>query len=137
MKQDKIEKLIVAILLVLYIFFGTNTPRLVAMSINYGFGIVILAAFCWYLYKYSGKYLAILGAVASIVLIYRSVYGYYPIPSQSTRDAQMASYNSFDYTLEEQIVKEMLPNSQFNVTPSSFGYGFKPQVESSHDASPI
>ena len=137
MNKTKIEKIILAVLLVVYILFGTNTPRLVSMSINNGFGVLILAGFCWYLYKYSGRNLAILGAIASIVLIYRAMNDYYPIPSQSTRDAQMASYNSFDYTLEEQIVKQMLPNSQFNVVPSSFGYGFKPQMEPSHDASPI
>jgi hypothetical protein len=137
MNQKKVEQAVLASLLVLYILFGTSTPPLLVSLVNSGVGVVLLLAFCWYLQKYSSKSLAILGAVASIVLIYRSWHHNYPQPSQSTKDAQFASYNHFPYTLEQEMVKEMLPNSDFYVNPHTFGYSFRPKMDNTHHASPV
>lgn len=137
MNQKKVEQVVLAILLVLYILFGANTPPMVVSIVNSGVGVVLLLAFCWYLQKYSGRPLAILGAIASLVLIYRSWYYNYPQPSQATKDAQFASFNHFPYTLEQEIVKEMLPSSQFYETPQSFGYSFRPKNDNTHHASPV
>jgi hypothetical protein len=137
MNQKKVEKAVLAILLVVYILFGTRTPPLLVSIVNSGVGVVLLLAFCWYLQKYVGSPLAILGAVASLVLIYRSWYYNYPQPSQATKDAQFAAYNHFPYTLEQEIVKEMLPNSQFYASPHTFGYSFRPKMDNIHHAATV
>lgn len=137
MNQKKVEQAVLAILLVVYILFGTSTPPLLVSFVNSGVGVVLLLAFCWYLQKYAGKSLAILGAVASIVLIYRSWYNNYPQPSQATKDAQFAAFNHFPYTLEQEMVKEMLPNSEFYASPHTFGYSFRPKMDNTHHASSV
>jgi hypothetical protein len=135
--NQKVEQSVLAILLVVYIIFGTRTPPLLVAIVNSGIGVVLLLAFCWYLQKYSGTPLAVLGGIASLVLIYRSWYYNYPQPSQATKDAQFAAYNHFPYTLEQQMVKEMLPSSQFYATPHTFGYSFRPKMDNTHHASPV
>jgi hypothetical protein len=137
MNEKKVEQIVLAVLLVAYILFGSRTPPLIITLINSGVGVVLLIAFCWYLQKYTGTPLAILGGVASLVLIYRAWYHNAPQPSQATKDAQFADYNHFPYTLEQEIVKEMLPTSDFYTTPQTFGYSFRPKMDSTHHASPI
>jgi hypothetical protein len=137
MNQKKVEQAVLAILLVVYILFGTRTPPLLVSIVNSGVGVVVLLAFCWYLQKYVGTPLAVLGGVASLVLIYRSWYYNYPQPSQATKDAQFAAYNHFPYTLEQEMVKEMLPSSQFYNTPHTFGYSFRPKMDNTHHAATI
>jgi len=137
MNQKNVEQMVLAILLVAYILFGTRTPRLIVQIVNSGVGVVLLLAFCWYLQKYNGTYLAVLGAIASIFLIYRSWTYNYPQPSQQTKDAQFAAYNHTPYTLEQEMVKIMLPASDFYTSPSSFGYSFRPKMVNTHHASPV
>jgi hypothetical protein len=137
MNQKKVEQTVLAILLVAYILFGTRTPLLLVKLVNSGVGVVILIAFCWYLQKYSGTPLALLGGVASLVLLYRAWYYNYPQPSQATKDAQFAAFNHFPYTLEQEIIKEMLPSSQFYDRPQTFGYSFRPKIDNNHHAAPI
>lgn len=134
MNQRKVEQMVLAILLVVYILFGTRTPHLIVKLINSGIGVVLLLAFCWYLQKYNGNYLAVLGAIASIFLIYRSWNYNYPQPSQATKDQQFASYNHKPYTLEQEMVKIMLPTSQFYTSQQSFGEQFRPKVDNTHHA---
>lgn len=137
MNERKTEQIVLAVLLVAYILFGTRTPRLVILLVNSGVGVVLLIAFCWYLQKYTGTPLAILGGVASLMLLYRAWYHDYPQPSQATKDAQLADFNHFPYTLEQEIVKEMLPSSDFYTVPQTFGYSFRPKMDATHHASPV
>jgi hypothetical protein len=137
MNEKKVEQIVLAVLLVAYILFGSRTPPFIITLINSGVGVVLLIAFCWYLQKYTGTPLAILGGVASLVLIYRAWYHNSPQPSQATKDAQFAEYNHFPYTLEQEIVKEMLPSSDFYTVPQTFGYSFRPKMDNTHHASPL
>jgi hypothetical protein len=137
MNQKKVEQIVLAVLLVVYIIFGTRTPQIIVQIVNSGVGVVLLLAFCWYLQKYNGQYLAVLGVIASIFLIYRSWTYNYPQPSQITKDRQFAEYNSKPYTLEQEMVKIMLPTSQFYTSPQSFGYSFRPKMVNVHHAAPV
>jgi hypothetical protein len=55
-----------------------------------------------------------------------------PIFSQVNKDLQMAALNENlnKYTLEQEMVKIMVPNSNFQTYYNSFGYLFNPKEES-------
>lgn len=126
---NKVENIIFSILLILYIFFGYNTPIFIIQLINSGVGIIALIIFCVYMYFNTSIYLSILSTVASCVLIYRSFSMGLPIFSQLNKDLQMAVLNNnmHKYTLEQEIVKTMVPNSNFQTYYNSFGYLFNPK----------
>jgi hypothetical protein len=130
--SNKVENILFSILLILYILFGYNTPIFIIQIINSGLGIILLLVFCIYMYTYTDLYLSILSTVASIVLIYRSFSMGLPIFSQVNKDLQMAALNENlnKYTLEQEMVKIMVPNSNFQTYYNSFGYLFNPKEES-------
>jgi len=130
--SNKVENILFSILLILYILFGYNTPIFIIQIINSGLGIILLLVFCIYMYTYTDLYLSILSMVASIVLIYRSFSMGLPIFSQVNKDLQMAALNENlnKYTLEQEMVKIMVPNSNFQTYYNSFGYLFNPKEES-------
>jgi hypothetical protein len=134
MNQNKVEQMVLAILLVVYILFGTKTPQIIVQIVNSGIGVIILISFCWYLQKYNGSYLGFLGLIASIVLIYRTWTYNYPQPSQQTKDIQFATYNHNPYTLEQEMVKNMLPTSEFYTSQNSIGYSVQPKISNTYNA---
>jgi hypothetical protein len=129
--SNKVENILFSILLILYILFGYNTPIFIIQIINSGLGIILLLVFCIYMYTYTNLYLSILSTVASIVLIYRSFSMGLPMFSQFNKDLQMAALNENlnKYTLEQEMVKIMVPNSNFQTYYNSFGYLFNPIEE--------
>lgn len=137
MDQKTLEKLVLTVLVIVYILFGEQTPKWLAMFVYSGFGVLLLLVLCGYLLSRQNKYLAVLAIIFTFVLLYRVAYYNFPISTQATKDAQLMSYNKVPYTLEQQIVKLRLPSSDFNIKPESFGYTFKPVVDRLHDASPI
>jgi len=130
---NKVENIIFSLLLILYIFFGYNTPIFIIQLINSGVGIILLILFCVYMYTYTNIFLSVLSTIASIVLIYRSFSMGLPIFSQFNKDLQMAVFNNElnKYTLEQEIVKKMVPNSNFQRYYNSFGYVFNPNEDES------
>jgi Na+/proline symporter len=137
MDQKTLTKVILTVLVLVYILFGDNTPKWIAMFVYSGFGVLLLLVLCGYLLLKQNKYLAVLAIIFTVVLLYRVAYYNFPISTQATKDAQLMSYNKVPYTLEQQIVKLRLPSSDFNVKPDSFGYNFKPAVDNTHNASPV
>lgn len=128
---NKVENILFSILLILYIFFGYNTPIFIIQLINSGVGIILLILFCVYMYTYSNIYVSLLSTIFSIVLVYRSFSMGLPILSQLNKDLQMAAMNNNlnKYTLEQEMVKQMVPNSNFQTYYNSFGYSFNPKEE--------
>ena len=129
--SNKVENILFSILLILYILFGYNTPIFIIELINSGVGIILLLVFCIYIYNYTNMYLTLLSTIASIVLIYRSFSMGLPAFSQFNKDLQMAVLNNNlnTYTLEQEMVKKMVPNSNFQTYYNSFGYLFNPVEE--------
>jgi len=128
---NKVENIIFSLLLILYIFFGYNTPIFIIQLINSGVGIILLILFCVYMYTHTNIYLSLLSTVASIVLIYRAFSMGLPIFSQFNKDLQMEMLNENlnKYTLEQEMVKKMVPNSNFQTYYNSFGYLFNPKYD--------
>lgn len=131
MNNSKVEKIVFSILLILYILFGHNTPIFIIQLINSGVGIILLLLFCGYMYVNSNIYMSMLSIIASIVLIYRSMSMGLPMLSQFNKDLQMDVLNNRlnDYTLEQEMVKKMVPISDFQRYYNSFGYSFNPIEE--------
>ena len=129
--SSKVENILFSFLLILYILFGYNTPIFIIQLMNSGIGIILLLLFCFYMYAYTNIYLSILSTIASLVLLYRSFSMGLPIFSQLNKDLQMAVFNNNlnNYTLEQEMVKQMVPNSNFQTYYNSFGYSFNPKEE--------
>jgi len=129
--NNKVENLVFSILLVLYILFGQHTPIFIIQLINNGVGIILLMVFCGYMYLNTNMYLSILSTIASIVLIYRAWSMGLPLFSQFNKDLEMEILNNNlnEYTLEQKMVKQMVPNSEYQTYYNSFGYSFHPIEE--------
>jgi len=137
MNKQTLEKLVVTMLILIYIIFGDQTPKWVAMFVYSGFGVLLLMVLCGYYLIVKNYYLASLFIVFSGVLLYRVSQYNFPISTQREKDIKLMSYNQTPYTLEQEIVQLRLPSSDFNATPESFGFGFKPSVDNTHNASAV
>jgi hypothetical protein len=129
--NNKVENLVFSILLVLYILFGQHTPIFIIQLINNGVGIILLVVFCGYMYLNTNIYLSILSTIASMVLIYRAMSLGLPLFSQLNKDLQFEVLNNSknEYTLEQEMVKKMVPVSDYQTYYNSFGYSFNPIEE--------
>ena len=136
-KKQHMGELLLAILFIIYLIMGYNTPGPLANMIDTLYGKVIVVILALALFVKCHPAIGVLGLIVAFELIRRSTADAVDqyIPSEEQKSQNLTAFNQFPYTLEQEIVKKMTPNrSQGSFLPQS---SFKPLLENNYDASPI
>ena len=125
MKIYQVEYALLSILMMLYIVFGIHTPVIVSQLMHNGTGpflIILLIAYIYYKYD---VYLTLLAIITGGVLIVRSTTSFISNIPGMTKSQQYDFYNEIPVdTLEQDMVKLRVPNSQYKDTPDDLPGSF-------------
>ena len=139
-KKENAGEVILAVLLVIYLIMGYDTPQPVAEVIDTLPGKLALLFFVVYMFLNCGSILAVLSLLVAFDLIRRSSSTQMGSttakkfqPSETNKSAQFTAFNQFPYTLEQEIVTKMVPT--FSPGSSLSPPSFKHILENLHDAS--
>ena len=135
------KELVLAILFIIYIILGLKTPEPIANLIDTLIGKIVIFIIVIYMFLYTNPILAILSLYVAFDLIRRSsiTTGIDALqrflPTEEHKSSQFSAFNQFPYTLEQEVVKKMVPMIQGGSTLSKPSYS--PLLENYHDASSI
>ena len=137
-KKQHLGELILVILFIIYLIMGYSTPKPISWYIDTIVGKIVIIVVVWFLFMYSNPILAILAVFVAFNLIYRSsgqnAYSMYS-PCEDKKSDHFFAFNQFQYTLEEEIVKKMVP--KFNAGSSITNAQYKPILDNNYEASPL
>ena len=129
---------ILTLLFVIYLILGLNTPKPIAQIIDTLIGKIVVILLAIYLFIYTNPILGVIGFFVAYDLIRRSsvATGNFGIdnylPTEETKQAKMSSYNQYPYTLEQEMVKKMVPVVNKDMTTASY----VPITDDVYDAAP-
>lgn len=129
---------VLTLLFVIYLILGLNTPKPIAQIIDTLIGKIVVILLAIYLFIYTNPILGVIGFFVAYDLIRRSsvATGNYGIdnylPTEETKQAKMSSYNQYPYTLEQEMVKKMVPVVTKDMTTASY----IPMTDDVYDAAP-
>ena len=135
------KELVLAILFIIYIILGLKTPEPIANLIDTLIGKIVIFIIVIYMFLYTNPILAILSLYVAFDLIRRSsiTTGIDALqrflPTEEHKSSQFSAFNQFPYTLEQEVVKKMVPMIQGGSTLSKPSYS--PLLENYHEASSI
>jgi hypothetical protein len=141
-EQKNMGQTVLAILFVIYLIMGYETPDSLNEIIDSTYGKVAVVVLALVLFSFANPVLGVLGFLVAYMLITRASVstGSYAvqhyIPTEKKKYSTMTKNNQFPYTLEQEIVKKMAPVNKHNSTDSA-AYSFKPMLDDLHDAAPI
>ena len=129
---------ILTVLFVIYLILGLKTPVIIAQLIDTLFGKIIVILIAISLMIYTNPILGVIGLYVAYDLIRRSsiATGNYGIdnylPTEYSKHAKMTSYNQYPYTLEQEMVKKMVPVVSKDMSKASY----EPIMNDTYDAAP-
>ena len=129
---------VLTLLFVIYLILGLNTPKPIAQIIDTLVGKIVVILLAIYLFIYTNPILGVIGFFVAYDLIRRSSVstGNFGIdnylPTEETKQAKMSSYNQYPYTLEQEMVKKMVPVVNKDMTTASY----VPITDDVYDAAP-
>ena len=129
---------VLTLLFVIYLILGLNTPKPIAQIIDTLVGKIVVILLAIYLFIYTNPILGVIGFFVAYDLIRRSsvATGNFGIdnylPTEETKQAKMSSYNQYPYTLEQEMVKKMVPVVNKDMTTASY----VPITDDVYDAAP-
>tara|TARA_B110000971_G_scaffold221974_1_gene272083 strand:+ start:9259 stop:9735 length:477 start_codon:yes stop_codon:yes gene_type:complete len=134
---------ILSILFIVFLIMGYDTPKQLSDMLNTVPGQMVLLFVVVYIFLNFSSVLAVLSLLVAVDLIRRSSYtseydrdtnlaGKFQ-PSEESKKAQFTVYNQFPYTLEQEVIKKMVPT--FNPGSSLSKPSYKPTLENLHSAS--
>ena len=129
---------VLTLLFVIYLILGLNTPKPIAQIIDTLVGKIVVILLAIYLFIYTNPILGVIGFFVAYDLIRRSsvATGNFGIdnylPTEDTKAAKMSSYNQYPYTLEQEMVKKMVPVVNKDMTTASY----VPITDDVYDAAP-
>lgn len=129
---------VLTLLFVIYLILGLNTPKPIAQIIDTLVGKIVVILLAIYLFIYTNPILGVIGFFVAYDLIRRSSVstGNFGIdnylPTEETKQAKMSSYNQYPYTLEQEMVKKMVPVVTKDMTTASY----VPMTDDVYDAAP-
>ena len=140
-KKEHMSELILAILFIIYLIMGYNTPEPIATMVDTLVGKIIIIVIVIYMFVKVNPILAVLALFVGFDLIRRSsiTTGIDALkkyaPSEEKKQTQFTAYNQFPYTLEQEVVSKMAPivKSGASLTKPSY----KPSLEYTYDAASI
>jgi hypothetical protein len=140
-QQGYMGELVLGIIFIIYLILGLKTPEPIASLIDTLVGKIVIFIIVVYMFLYTNSILAVLSLFVAFDLIRRSSMAtgidalQKFLPTEETKSSQFTSLNQFPYTLEQEVVKKMVPIIQSGSTLSKASY--TPLVEDYHDASNI
>lgn len=129
---------ILTVLFVIYLILGLKTPQMIAQLIDTLPGKIIVIIIAIALFIYTNPILGVIGFFVAYDLIRRSSietgnYGIdHYLPTEDTKAAKMSSYNQYPYTLEQEMVKKMVPAVSKDMSQASY----EPMMNDTYDAAP-
>ena len=129
---------VLTLLFVIYLILGLNTPKPIAQIIDTLVGKIVVILLAIYLFIYTNPILGVIGFFVAYDLIRRSsvATGNFGIdnylPTEETKQAKMSSYNQYPYTLEQEMVKKMVPAVSKDMSQASY----EPMMNDTYDAAP-
>ena len=129
---------VLTLLFIIYLILGLNTPKPIAQIIDTLVGKIVVILLAIYLFIYTNPILGVIGFFVAYDLIRRSSVstGNFGIdnylPTEETKQAKMSSYNQYPYTLEQEMVKKMVPVVTKDMTTASY----VPMTDDVYDAAP-
>ena len=136
--QNYIGQNILTVLFVIYLILGLKTPQSIAQLIDTLPGKIIIIIIAISLFIYTNPILGVIGFFVAYDLIRRSSIetGNYGInnylPTEETKQAKLSSYNQYPYTLEQEMVKKMVPAVSKDMSQASY----EPMTNDTYDAAP-
>jgi len=131
---------ILVLLLIIYLIMGYNTPLPIATLVDTMVGKIVIIFIVIQLFIFTNPILAVLGAFAAYDLIRRSsiatgnfgIQNY--LPNETSKMDRVTSYNEYYTTLEQEMVKKMVPNVSNNLLANT--YSWVPSKYNTYDAAP-
>uniref|UniRef100_A0A6C0LN21 Uncharacterized protein n=1 Tax=viral metagenome TaxID=1070528 RepID=A0A6C0LN21_9ZZZZ len=141
-KKENAGQVILAGLFIIYLIMGQETPELVSIFIDSTIGKVFLFIIVMYMFLNFNTVLAILALFVVFDLIRRSslthqnaYMGNKYQPSEQTKFSQFTALNQFPYTLEQEVIKQMVPTYSPGNSISKPSY--RPILEDLHYATEL
>ena len=140
-KKENMSQLALAILFIIYLIMGYETPEPLANVIDTLVGKIVIFIMIIFMFMHANPILAVLSLFVAFDLIRRAsaVTGIDALkkylPTEQKKSSQFTAFNQFPYTLEQEVVKKMAPIVQSGSSLTKASY--KPLLENLHDASTI
>jgi hypothetical protein len=140
-KKENMSQLSLAILFIIYLIMGYETPEPLANVIDTLVGKIVIFIMVIFMFMHANPILAVLSLFVAFDLIRRSsaVTGIDALkkylPTEEKKSSQFTAFNQYPYTLEQEVVKKMAPIVQSGSSLTKASY--KPLLENLHDASSI
>jgi hypothetical protein len=144
-KKENAGELVLAILFIIYLIMGYQTPEPVASMLDSLVGKIVMFVIVIYMFMNHNAVLAVLALFVAFDLIRRSsatTGNTMTInqlkkfaPSEKNKMSQFTAFNQFPYTLEQEVIKKMAPVVKPGSSVSKASY--KPLLENLYDASPL
>ena len=139
-EKKNMPQFILAILFVVYLVLGLKMPQMFAELIDTTVGKIVVVLVALMLFAYSNPILGVLGLLVAYQVIRSSsvktgmaaLEEYYP--TEEKKWTPFTSSNQFQYTLEQEVVKNMT-TQKFNASYVKAPY--KPALDDTHDAAPL
>jgi hypothetical protein len=144
-KKENAGELVLAILFIIYLIMGYQTPEPVASMLDSLVGKIVMFVIVIYMFMNHNAVLAVLALFVAFDLIRRSSATTGDTmtinqlkkfaPSEKNKMSQFTAFNQFPYTLEQEVIKKMAPVVKPGSSVSKASY--KPLLENLYDASPL
>jgi hypothetical protein len=135
-KKENLAQNILIGLFVIFLALGKPVPHEMSRFIETPVGTILVIAVALSLFAYSNPVLAILGIFVAFEMIRRTgtLDSYLYVPSEANKWNNIKDISQVEYTLEQEVIKQMAPVIEPRLTPAFDDMEFKPIVDYSHNA---
>jgi hypothetical protein len=132
---------VLTLLFVIYLVLGYNTPLPIASLIDTDFGKIVVILIAILLFVYANPILGVIGFFVAFDLIRRSTiatgsYGVdHYLPNEQSKKDEITRLNYFPYTLEQEMVKKMVPLNNSDALINKATY--VPSLDDTYGASTV
>lgn len=140
LKKQKTMELILGCLMILYLLAGIQLPSSLNTAFNSWFGQVIMLLIVFYMFCNSNIILGVLTLLVVLTIMMNNQSSTMSIamnnqPSEENKSQQFSQFNQFPYTLEQEMVKKMVP--LYSAGDSINNASYEPIMDNIYDSSPI
>jgi hypothetical protein len=139
-KKQKTMEIILGCLMILYLLAGIQLPSSLNSAFNSWIGQVIMLLIVFYMFCNSNIILGILTLLVVLSIMMNNQSSTMSIamnnqPSEETKSQQFTQFNQFPYTLEQEMVKKMVP--LYSAGDSINNASYVPIMDNVYDSSPV
>jgi len=139
-KKQKTMEIILGCLMILYLLAGIQLPSSLNSAFNSWIGQVIMLLIVFYMFCNSYIILGILTLLVVLSIMMNNQSSTMSIamnnqPSEETKSQQFTQFNQFPYTLEQEMVKKMVP--LYSAGDSINNASYVPIMDNVYDSSPV